>query len=410
MTTGTPAVSPANSRPLRVAIFLEQEIHIGGGFQQALRTIQLLLSMAGADLQFITITTVKANLPRLASLGIPAEYWNPSELRRLCWLARRHVFWAALTARLRIRNGFDQFLRARGVDLLYFTGPSGFSMMTDAIPFVITVWDLCHRDWPEFPEVREGGQFESREYVYTRALVKATAVMVDSALGRDNVVRRYGVDARRVQVLPFSPAVAIAQAAVPTNAIRDKYGIHGDYVFYPAQFWAHKNHAYIVYALALLKQQGTVITAVFPGSDKGNRAFITALAQSCGVAEQIRCVGFVPDEDMADLYRGALALVMPTYFGPTNLPPLEAFSLGVPVLYPDLPGLREQVGDAALLLDLNEPATLAVQLTRLLAEPALRAELVRQGQQQLATCSDADRQQVLRGVFAQFRSLRSCWS
>ena len=49
------------------------------------------------------------------------------------------------------------------------------------------------------------------------------------------------------------------------------------------------------------------------------------------------------------LYTEALALVMPTYFGPTNLPPLEAFQTGTPVLYSDLPGMREQVGDAAIM-------------------------------------------------------------
>ena len=50
---------------------------------------------------------------------------------------------------------------------------------------------------------------------------------------------------------------------------------------------------------------------------------------------------------------------MPTYFGPTNIPPLEAFALGVPVLYSDLPGLKDQVGDSALLLDLNNPESMA---------------------------------------------------
>ena len=58
---------------------------------------------------------------------------------------------------------------------------------------------------------------------------------------------------------------------------------------------------------------------------------------------------------MASLYKESIALVMPSYFGPTNIPPLEAFNLGVPVLYSDLPGLKDQVGDAALLLDLNKP-------------------------------------------------------
>ena len=64
-------------------------------------------------------------------------------------------------------------------------------------------------------------------------------------------------------------------------------------------------------------------------------------------------LGLVPDEDIPALYEGALALVMPAYYGPTNLPPLEAVTLGCPVIYSDLPGCREQMGDAALYCDLD---------------------------------------------------------
>jgi hypothetical protein len=48
------------------------------------------------------------------------------------------------------------------------------------------------------------------------------------------------------------------------------------------------------------------------------------------------------------LYEGAIALVMPSYGGPTNFPPLEAVVLCCPVVCCDLPGCREQMRDAAL--------------------------------------------------------------
>ncbi|HEX6260676.1 MAG TPA: glycosyltransferase, partial [Woeseiaceae bacterium] len=66
------------------------------------------------------------------------------------------------------------------------------------------------------------------------------------------------------------------------------------------------------------------------------------------------------------LYSDALALVMPTYFGPTNIPPMEALALGVPVLYSDLPSFREQLGEAARYIDLERPESLADALDDLL--------------------------------------------
>ena len=54
-----------------------------------------------------------------------------------------------------------------------------------------------------------------------------------------------------------------------------------------------------------------------------------------GLTDQISIIGFVDSAELAALYRGAAALVMPTYFGPTNLPPLEAWAVGTPVIYPE---------------------------------------------------------------------------
>ena len=78
-------------------------------------------------------------------------------------------------------------------------------------------------------------------------------------------------------------------------------------------------------------------------------SYVRSHAARLSLEERIKFIGFVGNEEIPELYRQSIALVMPSYFGPTNLPPLEAFQLGVPVLYPDKAGLRDQVGNAALL-------------------------------------------------------------
>ena len=52
-------------------------------------------------------------------------------------------------------------------------------------------------------------------------------------------------------------------------------------------------------------------------------------------------------------------MVMPSYFGPTNMPPLEAFAMKTPVVVSDLPGIRDQVGEAALLVEPENPKALS---------------------------------------------------
>jgi glycosyltransferase involved in cell wall biosynthesis len=101
---------------------------------------------------------------------------------------------------------------------------------------------------------------------------------------------------------------------------------------------------------------------------------------------------------------------MPTYFGPTNLPPYEAFQLGVPVLYSDLVNLRDQVGDAGLLVDLLRPDTMADALRRLITDVELRNTLVERGKRRIESLTDEQRLSTLRGALEAFQARRMCWA
>ena len=279
--------------------------------------------------------------------------------------------------------------------------------------YIITVWDLCHRDFMEFPEVKDHRAFEQREQLYTKSLKKAVAVIADSDLGKQNIVNRYGVDEKRVFAQSFLPAPGTNISEDDYQAeyidIKKKYGIKGDYLFYPAQFWAHKNHIYILNGLLELEHKhGISLTAVFTGSDMGNLGHIKQMAVNLGIEHRIVFTGFVSNMEIPYLYRQSMALVMPTYFGPTNLPPLEAFKLGVPVLYSDLEGLREQVGDAALLMDLSDPVSMAKHLYDLITIEGLREDLVSKGKSRLDSFS-SNKNEVLINILENYRNKRICW-
>jgi glycosyltransferase involved in cell wall biosynthesis len=102
-------------------------------------------------------------------------------------------------------------------------------------------------------------------------------------------------------------------------------------------------------ALALLREQGLKKKLVLCGSDRGTRNQIDDLIEHYDLTDQVFIIGFVDSTELGALYRGAMALVMPSYFGPTNLPPLEAWAVGTPVIYPE--AFKAQVADAAALFD-----------------------------------------------------------
>lgn len=414
-------MSPGDTpRHLRLGVFVFERLHAGGGYQQSLSAALLAARQRLPDWSVSCFTPHRDTQKVLASLGLTAVHVPIGHIAEWMLALRLCIRRPGLLRRVRRLFGPNQFERlfeAYGIDLVYFTSPTDWVLHLERTNYLVTVWDLCHRDELEFPEVRADREFEKRERYYREVLPKAVAVFADSELGAHNVVHRYTIDAKRVQVMRSSPSLQTRNSvAVPDSIdVRRLYGFDGDYLFYPAQFWAHKNHIFIVQALhLLLRQHGVRLHAVFAGGDAGGtQAHVRGLAQSLGLAAQIHFAGFVPEQTMPHLYRQALALVMPTYFGPTNLPPLEALQLGTPVIYSRKLAVACGLQDVVRSIDLDDPQTLTDELLA----------LVRAGQVPVARVPDAAarallaqhdddeaRLTALETVLADFARKRACWA
>ena len=408
--------------PLHLAVVIDQRLRIGGGFQQSLNAALLASRLQLPGWTVTCFTLHRETVGALAELGIQATRLPSGWLHSLSMALRRPLRGARLmrwTRQLFGPNGLERALERHAVDLVYFVAPSALARDLERTNFIVTVWDLCHRDAPEFPEVRDDREFERRERYYSEVLPKAVAVFVDSEIGTSNVVRRYAIDADRVHVMRSSPAPHTPDSDTsPTGQIVDiksSYGVDGDYIFYPAQFWAHKNHVYIVRALRLLQEQhGVRLHAIFAGGDAGGTlAHVRALAQAVGLGDCVHFAGFVPGRHIPELYRQALALVMPTYFGPTNLPPLEALKYGTPVLYPGPLARAGGLEGIVRAIDLDNPATLADQLLQLHRTFPVVAER-RPDPTALALLArlddDSERIAVLSTVLSGYANRRRCWA
>lgn len=298
-------------------------------------------------------------------------------------------------------------LRGQGVDLLLSLYTPLFGPKPP-IPFIVPIHDLQHRIQPEFPEVGGGAEAEIRDLSIRTICRFATFVLVDSDAGRQDVLRFYGdvIDNDRIRVLPYFPPARRAQPPDSRELarVRRRYSLPDRYFFYPAQFWPHKNHRLIVEALGQLRREGVECpTVVFAGGYADPlraQTFIDvmALAGTLGVGGHVHYVGFVPDRDMPALYSLSAGLVMPTFFGPTNLPPLEAWAFGCPVITTDLPSIRDHLGDGALYVDPRDAGSLAQAMRRLWQDPVLVAQLMAKADQRLASFPYEDFLTMLRHI------------
>ncbi|MGR6431466.1 glycosyltransferase [Rhizobium sp. PAMB 3174] len=352
----------------KLAVILDKRITIGGGFNQALTAAQQILRIAPESFDVELFTNIKSNIRSLAENGLSVTYL--AEPRRSLFSRVRRAF-TPRGKRLETTLDFDLEMETRGVDLVYFTSPSAYALDLKTIPYIFTIWDLCHLEHPEFPEAAARDEFAKREARYSRAIPRAFLNITDSRHTTELACHRYGVQRTRFLDMPFSPAAftdrQLQASPLAVQDVMNRYRLSPGYFFYPAQFWDHKNHVRLLQAAAELKQRtGSAPDLVFAGSDQGHRNTIEMLATELGVAETTYFIGFVPTEDMPALYEAAVALAMPTYFGPSNLPPMEAWIFGKPVLYPHT--FVDFVGDAAILFDPDDAHSLADAMNTVLTD------------------------------------------
>jgi glycosyltransferase involved in cell wall biosynthesis len=302
----------------------------------------------------------------------------------------------------------DPFILDAGVDLFVNLGPDAIST---AVPYVCAVFDLQHRSQPFMPEVNVRGYWERWEEQYRLNVSRAAFVINGTRAGTDEIVRLYRVPREKIVQLRLpTPEFALAAAKEPQQP-RPAYLKPEPFVFYPAQYWPHKNHVTLLDALSLLRREhGLDVQAVLVGSDQGNKAFVRERIAALGLADTVHVRGFVERTELVALYQHALAMMCVSTCGPESLPTLEAFALGCPVVNTDVPGVDEQFGAAALIVSSTDPEGMAGAMLTLNRDAARREAMIAAGRVIAAERTGARFARGLLDALGPFAQARKNWS
>jgi len=365
---------------------------------------------------------------RFFLVGYPRERPAHLDPTGLAWLSlhrsralrRRLKFarlWRNLGRRLKLAQkiaplDFESYpdLQKQPLDLICYLTP--LVRPVADIPYITTVWDVEHRLQPFFPEVSLHGEWESRERRCREIFSRAAFILTPNHRGKKEIMAYYGIDEKRIRTLAHpTPGFALLEGArVGKAQSLEHLGVKGDYLFYPAQFWPHKNHPCLLLALKILKERhGYQPQLVLTGSDKGNRGHIERMVKEYALQDQVLFTGFISREDLTSLYRHASALVYPSFCGPENLPPLEAFALGCPVIASSIPGALEQLAEAAVLVDSAKPELWAEAILRLRQDDAFKKELIARGKKRAGLYTSDHFVRDLFAIFDEFAPFRRCW-
>lgn len=255
-------------------------------------------------------------------------------------------------------------------------------------PYVVTIHDCIHLRFPEYLPNRFALTYATR--VMRTAARRARRVLTVSEASKRDILHYLRVPAAKVEVIYNGLDERLATPPAPGDIehVRQRFQLTSPYVLYAGNIKPHKNVDRVIEAFAGLRREGfDHVKLLIIGDDVSKYKSLRRLVHRYHLHQQVRFLGFVPDATLAILYRLASAFVFPSLYEGFGLPALEAMALGAPVITSDVSSLPEVVGDAALLIDPLDAASITQALARVLSEPDLRAEMIRRGHERLKTFS-----------------------
>ncbi|MBE5789052.1 MAG: glycosyltransferase family 4 protein [Clostridiales bacterium] len=270
----------------------------------------------------------------------------------------------------------EKEIRKAGVDLMHF--PHYNVPLSYRGRFAVTVHDLTHLILPEFLGNRV--KYEYAKTLMAHALRKSEKILTVSENSKKDILK-------------FFPDLPPAKITVVGSAIEDDFGIREkkdlEYLYdrfrfprdrkmllYVGNLKPHKNLRRLLEAFHILNREDTILVLA-------GKAFqslsLEQQEEELGIRGRTVHTGLVTKEELIDLYNLTDLFVFPSLYEGFGLPPLEAMACGTPVVAANNSSIPEVVGDAARLVDAENPEELAEAIRDVLDHPDQAEELIRRG-------------------------------
>lgn len=270
----------------------------------------------------------------------------------------------------------DGFYEGLGCDVIHMTWQR---FVVCGVPTIYNPHDLQHLHLPGFFTSQE---LAWRETMFPTGFRLARTVVVGSHWTKNDIVRQYGVDPAKIQVIPEGALNQFTGSCSEQEieSVKARYRLPERYALYPAITWPHKNHLQLLDALALLRNRGFVAPLVLTGSQRQPHwGKIEKRIRELHLEDQVHALGFLPESDLRIIQKLASALVQPSLFEASSLPIYDAWFDGVPVACSRASALPEQVGDAALLFDPHNCEQVADAIAGVMGNPDVCDDLRTKG-------------------------------
>lgn len=337
---------------VKVAYIIETSKKSGGSYYQTLNLLNDLNKNFSNKKKIIIFSNKRENLQNFRFQSI---FYNFNFFDKIIIKLSTIYFFNFFFKLFNFYTTLEKSLLKEKIDLVIFPNPSILQYTLRKISFISTIFDLCHLDYNHFPEVNKK-EFLYREKLYRDLSESAEGIITNSLILKKKICNRYQFPKKKIFSIPFNP-------------IQKKYKKKKSkkiFFLYPANYWKHKNHEVIIKATNILTNKNVKnFKCIFTGSDKGYLQELKKLISLYNLDNFFELKDFVDDKNLFNLYKNCIGVIMTSYFGPTNLPPLESFIYKKPLIY-NAKFSNEIPNKNCIMIDINNELDLSNGMLKIL--------------------------------------------
>ena len=282
------------------------------------------------------------------------------------------------------------------LDIFFYPSVYTYYPIYNSCRKLVAIHDVIAEQYPElvFRNWKNKLFWDTKTWL---AIRQSDLVLTVSEFSRQGIAGHFGIPEQRIRVVSEGSADSFSPAS-DSQALQAALAAHGlsdtsRYILYVGGIAPHKNLQVLVDAFSELMKDTRYddIRLVLVG-DYEHDVFLIDEKLKAGMndpafKQRVVYTGYVSDNDLNNLYNGALVFVLPSFCEGFGLPALEAMSCGTVVIGSSTTSIPEVVGDAGLFFDPHDKKELVARLVDVIENDELREDLGRRALQRAATFS-----------------------